>query len=691
VQDSNNQPLLRNRVASPTDHQLLLQREHCRNFVLFGDNILECLSLLNPAVAQSQLWEFVHIAFEQLEMPTYVFRSHSGQLISVSTRGVYSNWSLPARVSELIYKYDLPDFVLYDIDEDVIVFAGELTETASVGNSQWQRELRKIAAAELGVPFVYQTAYSGKDDGQDTIREPTSLLVHNALLYSVRHRVPSLVFFVEPNIESSRSRERSDSLAPSRISDLFIAHVLEQIGEKSQLVRLIETEILRSMVRYLKEPKLADLKRGRTTSRLERDLPCLKSEVLEMILRRDDEFVESLLLWFDTSSTDCSTPDILGGLCDFDQNKLQIWTDKKNVRYICDLFDYISLNGLDEAKAPLKKFAAGILPTEVVKQFVEDRLQGVSPVMVTQRLNLPETVVIPVVFHKGHGESVIFTKDPYAGNTAAFAELLGFDCKGKKSRSVITYCVSENPSDFDIDSKKDTTLYKALAKYSDLLIVDSRKAVWNFEPSALVQTDAIEVSSELAIKPLNRTEDMALTALMFQLGVVASDWSIAMVSIHHSSWQQLRLRGRDGRLQTVKIGRDSAKVDLVLQASDDVFLVAEGKKTVRDFFRSSSEEEKIRTALVATKQKIDELLLDSKALKFSTFVCHVDEEKSNDTFATGADIRERIRDGSFGRLAGGEFVVVGLLPLESSSRFIVEFSQGFPTQIQEKLSTALLA
>src|SRR5690606_33569104 len=120
---------------------------------------------------------------------------------------------------------DLPDYIFYSLGSKRAVLAGENTETASVGNSQWQREGRKVASAKIGVPFIYQTFYSGRDESQDTIREPNSLQVYNQLLYTARYKTPSLVAYFENNFEGSRTRVRNPIDSQALFSD-YIKSVL---------------------------------------------------------------------------------------------------------------------------------------------------------------------------------------------------------------------------------------------------------------------------------------------------------------------------------------------------------------------------------------------------------------------------------------------------------------------------------
>ena len=337
MQDSLNQPLLRGKDKSYSDHLSIVSGHAHEEFILFGDNLLECLSLLNPAVGQTDLWDFQYVVYEPIDRPVYVFASKEEKYISIAACGNYTNWPLPQQVSDLIFRYDLPDFVLFSLSSQAVIFAGELTETASVGNSQWQRELRKIAAAELGIPFVYQTGYSGKDDSLDKVREPTSLIVYNALIYTIRYKVPSMVFFVEPNIETSKSRIRKAKLDPGVISRLLVAYVLGDISGSSDLVDRIQGEIFGSMIDYLKEAKLSARANSAGKSRLLIDFPCVSVEVSNALMESSDTFVEDLLQFLKSPSSNSSFTSRFD-LSQLDKNNLIPWTDKKSTNLIsCSL------------------------------------------------------------------------------------------------------------------------------------------------------------------------------------------------------------------------------------------------------------------------------------------------------------------------------------------------------------------
>ncbi len=687
MQDVNNQHLLRGKIESLENHKSFTKKSSYAEFILFGDNLLECFTLLNPAIEQQDIWEFQYVVYEPIDQPIYVFKTIAGSLISIKACGVYTNWPLPEKVSELIYRYDLPDFVLYNVTKDRIALAGEFTETASVGNSQWQRELRKIAAAELGVPFIYQTVYSGKDDSQDTIREPSSLLVYNAFLYTIRYLVSSLVFFIEPNIESSRTRERSKALAPDVISKLFSAYVLNEIGEQSYLHREIEAQIFNSMADYLKEEKYSNVVRAIKQPRLLLDLPCINHIVRKALLSDTDAFINELTDFLHNPNSNRDEFQKKHDFSNLEVSKMKNWTDKRNTVYIKDLFDYLEENSLPSAVAPLSKFAAGIIDSKSVVMFLRSKKYSVSEEALESILRFKETAIVPIYFHKTSNGNLQFTKDPYAGNTAAFSELLGFDGAGNPKRSVMAYCVSTNPPGFDIHTKNETNIYRSVAKYSDVLVMDTKVVVNEFKPP-VKEYKTYVVDSLLKIEPLNTTEDMGVVSTYLQMGVIGSDWDVCMIAIHHSSWQQIRIRDNTGYLDTAKIGRNESKVDLVMQSPDNVFLAAEGKKKYTDFFSSPAERSKIQAAFNNIRIVIDSLYKAQDHVKIVGFICLLDVPEVNSKFFLELEkdkIMRSIEAGHLHKLACQEFVVIGSYTLAGISRFELFFSKDFPPHLEHRL------
>lgn len=140
-----------------------LSLTNVNEYLLYSDNILEGITLLNDLTEDSLHLEFQAVVYEPIDQPIYIFKDVNNNMYAIKICGAYDKWELPKEVSEIIHYVDLPDYIFYSINNKKVILAGENTETASVGNSQWQREGRKLGAARLKIPFIYQTFYSGRD------------------------------------------------------------------------------------------------------------------------------------------------------------------------------------------------------------------------------------------------------------------------------------------------------------------------------------------------------------------------------------------------------------------------------------------------------------------------------------------------------------------------------------------------
>lgn len=688
MQDALNQPLLVGKTITADQYLALVDKRKNHEYVIYGDNTLECLTLLNPLVDPSTPLNFLALVHLPLDQPIYVFELQNLELVSVKVCGSYTNWNLPAPVAEIVFKYDLPDFVVYSIGDNKVIFAGELTETASVGNSQWQRELRKIAAAELKVPFIYQTVYSGKDDSQDTIREPTSLLVYNALLYTIRHQTSSQVLFIEPNTDESRTRVRDNPLDSFAISELLAGYLIENSISNPELRIKVSKIIYTKMLEYLDEPKYKAGGSYGNSSRIKVDYPCVPESVYESLLAEKIEFVELLheYLAGDTSRV----ADFLKQypLAEINGSKMATWNDKRSTDYIRDVYDFLEKKNLDMPLAPLAKFSVGIFKTEDIIDYLMSKCTGQNQDLINKIKRYKETLIVPVLLHKKKYGELQYCKDPYAGNTAAFSELLGYDTAGSRARAVIAFCVSENPPNFDIHVKYATNLYRSIAKYSDGIILDSTHVVAEFKPY-IQEYEGNRFSNLLQIEPTNATEDSALTSTYVQLTNCIGGWRVCMIAIHHSSWQQIRIRDSLGELVSAKIGRNDSKVDLVLQDDSNIFLAAEGKRSYANFFSSEREKTKIKDAFNNVYATIDRLFGSKLNQKVTSLICLLDVPDAKSDFFLAqerAKITESIRQGHISELTDGEFVIIGIYVLKNQTHFELFFSPTFMPQLKKQLT-----
>ena len=126
-----------------------IKKHNPRCFVIYSDNILESTNILDLMSDGNRFLEIVGVSYEPIDQPIYLFKEKSNSsFICIKVAGKYENWNLPENVDSIIQLIDKPDFVIIDGVDVEGVFVGETTVTANVVNSQWQREGRKISAAE---------------------------------------------------------------------------------------------------------------------------------------------------------------------------------------------------------------------------------------------------------------------------------------------------------------------------------------------------------------------------------------------------------------------------------------------------------------------------------------------------------------------------------------------------------------
>lgn len=685
MQDILNQPLLCGKSISEDQYHQLCRDMVVHEYILFGDNTLECFTLLNPLVGISDPFTFKALVHLPLDQPIYVFELNKN-IISVKISGSYTNWNLPLPVAELINKYDLPDFVLYSLSEKKVIFAGELTETASVGNSQWQRELRKIAAAELKIPFIYQTTYSGKDDSQDTIREPTSLLVYNAMMYSIRYKVASQVLLIEPNSRDAITRERKSPLDSSMASKLLAGYLLESSVRDSTFRINTEKLIYKKMLEFLNEPK--KLKDGFSQgSRLVKDYPCTPKTLVELIQdnSRHDDYINDLLDFLNASPNNTSFPRQYPW-AEANIKSMKQWTSYSSKKYIKSLFEFIENDPPDnQPLAPLSKFSVGIIKSNVLIRYLRTKNNHES--LIEKISQYEESIIVPTSLHKKSNEKLSYCKDPYSGNIAAFCELLGYDTSGKKSRGVLVFCVSDTPKGFDFHTKYKTTLYRSIAKYSDGIIIDNDQIIDHFKNDTLKYEDHT-YRNLLEVKPSNITEDSSLISTYVQLSNKAGDWRACMISIHHSSWQQVIIRNTEDELIIGKIGRNDAKLDLLMQHNENKFLAAEGKRSYEGFFRSTQETKKINQAFKNTFNKIDELY-GPGSVKITSLICMLNIPSIKSKFFLDQEkekINKSIESNHISEFIDGDYLIIGVYVLNRKTRFELFFSNGFNHELKDLIT-----
>lgn len=655
-------------------------------FVLYGDNILEGITLLNILAQHDGILDFYGVIYEPTDQPIYLFKDELENVYSIKICGAFEKWNLPKQVNRIRQFVDLPDYILYSISSKKVVLAGENTETASVGNSQWQREGRKLGAARNAVPFIYQTFYSGKDESQQTVREPTSLQVYNQLVYSIRYKSPSFVAYFENNFDGAQTRIRN----PKDSQDLFSRYIKSILlndvrPTQNKTKRMLEEEFFKHMLSYLKEGKYSDKQGIEATPRLLKDFLVINPKVKDGIINHTDDFISSLLKYMYDDDKDFIQKYPVDDLA---ADNFVNWTAYRNKKYISDLLKFLELHG-EQAKSYIKgQSKIGFANTELCKQFITEKFPASERTVsgILDPVLYPTTLIMPLRIHKMSNGQLTFSPDPESGEIVAFCELFGYTINKEKKHPVIGYVTVDAGERFNIDDKRGTKLYKALAEYVDILIVNNTNVVTKFN-NELHDTNFTPKSIS-EIHPISKTEEMAIVATYLTQTTINANWTLCFIHTHHSSWQQLVIHNNGADIQH-KIDRISTKVDLITQYPDKnncLFMVAEGKNKYQDLLR----DKKIRTAMKKAGEQIKKLC-KLHHTKFDAFIYNLDTVTTKDPEYYAEKEVETVKGaielGHFDDIAfESNFVIIIVYnTMYNQTAFKLVYSHGFDAKIKAKL------
>ena len=656
-----------------------------KEYVLYADNILEGITLLNLLTQTKELLFFYAVVYEPIDQPIYIFKDDRAVFYAIKICGAYNKWNLPEAVIKIKDYIDLPDYILYSLYSKKPILAGENTETASVGNSQWQREGRKLGAAKCRCPFIYQTFYSGKDESLATTREPSSLQVYNQLVYSVRYRVPSIVAYFENNFEGASTRVRY----PKDSTALFIRYIksilLSDIHPECQsLKRNCEQQFFRHMIDYLKEGKYDTHQHIDSVARLNNDLPVIDPHVKEGLLVDTDSFVKALLAYLYGESNDFIAQYPLDR---FNHQAFVPWKAYGKKPYIRDLILYLAQQGRPAVSYKSGNSKIAWADTRLCRQFLENKFsesrEAVAHILDAEKY--PQALLMPLRIHKKSNGQLTFSPDPESGEIAAFCELFGYTCLARKKHPVIGYCIVDTPTNFDLHGKTDTKLYKALANYIDILILNNAQVITSF--ASPVEETPEEPVSIPAIYPKSLTEEMAIVSTYLNLSTIRDKWLLCFIHTHHSSWQQFMLHDRDGKICQHKIDRVSTKLDLIMQ-DKSLFLLAEGKNKYAELMS----DRKIGTAMRAAGKLIDQLYA-AEHTTVEAFIYNYPLPSQDPEAGLKQEVekvQQAIARGDFAHLANvSDFVVIIVCVWPASpgvhTKFKLVYSESFDPTIRARL------
>ncbi len=443
-------------------------------FLIYSDNILESINILDLLSENNDFLEIIGVSYEPIDQPMYLFKEKTnGKYICIKVLGKYENWKLPSGVQDLIGFIDKPDFVIVDEEKKKEIFVGETTGTANVGNSQWQREGRKISAALRRIPMVYQTYYSGTDrsmflpdaidrgDETGQIRQPTSLQVINHFIYSLRYGAPSfVVYYQNPEYDSAIGFDRSKSNGQNLLKVYISIILLNSIDEFYKIhKRKVELQIYKHMLDFINESVTY---RNSELKRIDKDFP---PQPVNRILKEDGENFIKYLANYINQDVDFN-----------DKFDLTAWNYKTfynwNHRYKNTRLLKLLANNKIEFISYLPNIAKTgfTLDTDnLIKLLDKFYPKDVGSFSLKFNNNLP-TLIIPTLMFQKRGDKYIYKFDPGTGEIAAFSELFGKDSKGKKAMNILIYAHVKGPEKFSTKSK----LFKAIKYYADCVIINEK-------------------------------------------------------------------------------------------------------------------------------------------------------------------------------------------------------------------------
>jgi hypothetical protein len=676
-----NQKIKKENIIDFSDYQKI---ENINEFLLYCDNILEGITLLNTLTLSNNLLSFKNIVYQPIDQPIYIFTDDNKRNYSIKICGAFDKWDLPEDVNKIKSFIDLPDYIFYSLKNKKCILAGENTETASVGNSQWQREGRKLAAAKIGVPFIYQTFYSGKDESLGTIREPNSLQVFNHILYSARYKTPSLIAYFENNFEGSKTRNRT----PEDSQDLFSKYIKSIIicdvdNSYISIKQNLEKEFFNHMISYLKEGKY---KTNSGTigekARIDSDFPVLNTDALLGITEKTSDFINELMNYIYLQPNQFSKK---YHITDINSSKLLNWTSYNTKNNIKDLLAYL-INSNKAAKSYISGSSkVGIASVVDVLNFLTSKFpKDINNI--TKKINndFSEVVIMPLRIHKKSNGALTFSPDPESGEIVAFAELFGYDLEMNKKRPVIGYCIVDTPNGFNFSTKQGTKLYKAIANYVDVLIINNNEVITDYNLSYLL-TKYSPVSIQKTI-PNGTTEEMAVVSTYLNQSTIKSNWELCFIHTHHSSWQQLVIFDGE-KYQQQKNNRISTKVDLIMQQHNQ-FMIAEGK----DHYNDILNDEKIKISMKNASDIIDNIYKTTN-IKFNAFLYNLPTTPSKDP-EYYVDCEEKtvsggIQLGHFNDISNSDNFVVIIVYSDSNNKtkFRLIYSPKFDITLRKKLDS----
>lgn len=464
-------------ILSWEQAQAIASRERYHGFLIYSDNILESLAALDLLCEEQRFLTPLGVCYEPIDQPIYFFKDRAEKsILAMKVCGDYANWAVPSMVEKAINYIDKMDFVVVAMDDKPVI-AGETTGTANVGNSQWQREGRKVGAAVNQIPFIYQTYYAGTDRSQEggpVVREPTSLQVLNHIIYSLRYQVPSFVlYYPNPELDKQIGKDRSQTKGRELMSSYLAVSLLFHIDPRKHLdaKKRLEKAIVNHMLDYVTEPVL---KRQRTIIRLDNDFPNLPKR--ELFFTRRAEFIDFIVERVNRNSPRDESFDFLS----WDIGRFPRWGITyyklpliREIGVATSIFSYLARTKVGIVENTHRAI-------EVLSRRFNENQNKIERCL---QKDLP-TLIIPTRMFKGAQK--VLAGDPESGEIIAFSELFSRTLWGKKSMNVVIYVHVEPPIGFSMmerihraETPAGSKLFKAIKHCADCIIVKDKLIIWS--------------------------------------------------------------------------------------------------------------------------------------------------------------------------------------------------------------------
>ncbi len=451
-----------------------IQKRNPYCFLIYSDNILESINILDLLSESNQFLQLVGVSYEPIDQAIYLFKEIKNEkYMCIKVLGRYENWNLPPKISDLINFIDKPDFIIVNEEKNKEVFVGETTGTANVGNSQWQREGRKISAALKKIPMVYQTYYSGTDrsmfspeeidrgKAQGQVRQPTSLQAINHFIYSLRYQVPSFViYYPNPEYDSLIGFNRNKTKGESLLRDYISICLLNSInGGYKEDKKRIEYSIFKHMLSFINESVPY---RNTNIKRIDKDFPVQPTN--KILKTKGEDFINYVVNYINGDTA----LDKNFNLIDWKFSSFYKWNHRYKKTRLLKLLSNNKLSLLSYLKNTTK---AGFTSDTPYLIKLLEKIYPKDSGKFEQKLNreIP-TLIIPTLMFQKRDDKYIYKVDPGTGEIAAFAELFSKNLQGNKSMNVLIYVHVPGPDNFSTNTK----LFKAIKHYADCLIINEK-------------------------------------------------------------------------------------------------------------------------------------------------------------------------------------------------------------------------